>query len=168
MAVNKGTICLQTAHVSCWLYSLLSYPLLSYTGTIEQRLSTLPYCGNGWKENYGHISLKRNDVIVTGQLFGSIMIYSPLYLHTGGRRRIKTVLPERVDVLPQGATCLRVPGGVALFQPPPGHLRDTRRWLARHQDLRPVHEQLVRHFSFPLSSAAKQIYVWHADAAPQN
>lgn len=36
-------------------------------------------------------------------------------LHTGGRRRLKTLLPERVDVFPQGAARLRVPGGVALF-----------------------------------------------------
>lgn len=86
----------------------------------------LHHCGIGWKGNYRHISLKRNDIIVTEQLFGFKTLYFPPYLHTGGRRRLETVLPERVDVLPQGATRLRVPGRVAVFQPPPGHIRDAR------------------------------------------
>lgn len=81
----------------------------------------------------------------------------PLYLCTGGWRRIETVLTENLDILPQGTARLWLPRGVALLQPPPGHIRDARRWLARHQNLRPVHEQLVRHFPFPLLSAVEPL-----------
>lgn len=82
---------------------------------------------------------------------------SPSPLRTGGWRRIETVLPEHVDVLPQGAARLRVPRGVALLQPAPGRIRNARWGVARHPNLRPVYEQLVRLPSSPLSSAAPQL-----------
>lgn len=85
-------------------------------------------------------------------------------LCTGGWRRIQTVLPEHVDDLPQGAAGLRFPGWIPLFHPPPGHTCGARRRVARHQSIRPVHQQLVRLSSFPLSSAVKQRYEGHADA----
>lgn len=67
----------------------------------------------------------------------------------GRWRWIQKVFPERVDVVPQGAACLWVSRGVALFQPPAGHLHFAGWGLARYEILRPVHKQLVRHFLFP-------------------
>lgn len=69
--------------------------------------------------------------------------------HFAGRwRRIKEILPEHVDVVPQGPTCLWVSRGVTLFQPSPRHLCDARWGLAWDQSLCPFHKQLVRHFPF--------------------
>lgn len=66
----------------------------------------------------------------------------------GRWRWIQTVLPERVDVVPQGTARLWVSRGVAVFQPPAGHLHLAGWGLAWDQILCPVHKQLVRHFLF--------------------
>lgn len=77
-------------------------------------------------------------------LFFFIFIY-----HFAGRwRRIKKILPEHVDIFPQGPACLWDSRGVALFQPSPRRLCDARWGLAWNQSLCPLHKQLVRHFPF--------------------
>lgn len=48
------------------------------------------HCGIGWRGNYRHISGKRNEVIVTEQLVGSVMTYPPrIYTQVdeGGSKR---------------------------------------------------------------------------------
>lgn len=71
------------------------------------------------------------------------------YHFAGGWRRIKKVLPEHVDIFPQGPARLRVSRRVTLFQPSPRRLCGARRWLARNKNLRTFHKQLVRYFLFP-------------------